>query len=482
MFRFLALLMASLLSAMPISVAHATALKRARSVVRADGLAKGPLRPWLEKVSPRMQWDWRHLVYVQDALARVTRGETKRLMLFLPPRHGKSELATVRYPVYRLERDPETRVIIGAYNATLARKFSRKARRIARERLALSDDRTAVEDWETTRGGGVRAVGVGDGITGQGGNLIIIDDPVKSRAEADSETYRDGVWEWYTDDLYTRLEPGGAIVLIMTRWHEDDLAGRILGSEDADKWEVISLPAFAEENDPLGRDVGDALCPERFDEEALADIKRVTVGFDALYQQRPVAQAGEFFDPSWFGSVESAPNDVDWVRGWDKAASGPGSGDYTASVKLGRSRSTGVYYIAHRMSVQLAPGERDQLIRQTAVADGHAVEQVSDQDPGAAGKSDAIAFVKLLNGYRASTEPISGDKEVRAGPYASQAQIGNVKLVRGAWNRPYLEQLRQFPRGKHDDDVDASSTAFNRLARRSTRHSPPATTSQFVMP
>jgi predicted phage terminase large subunit-like protein len=470
------------------AVAHASTLEtahheaRARvTAVRPDGLASGPLRPWLQTVSPRMRWDWRHLVYVQDALGRVTSGTTKRLMLFLPPRHGKSELATVRYPVYRLERDPETRVIIGAYNATLARKFSRKARRIARERLALSDDRTAVEDWETTRGGGVRAVGVGDGVTGQGGDLIIIDDPVKSREEAESETYRDRVWEWYTDDLYTRLEPGGAIVLIMTRWHEDDLAGRILQSEDAASWEVISLPALAESDDPLGRQPGEALCPDRFDEAALADIRRVTLGFDALYQQRPVAASGEMFDPAWFGFVEAAPLDCEWVRGWDKAATA-GGGDNTASVKMGRSRSTGVYYIAHRLSVQLAPGDRDTLIRQTAVADGHAVEQVSQQDPGQAGKSDAIAFVKLLNGYRASTEPISGDKEVLAGPFASQAQIGNVKLVRGAWNRPYLEQLRQFPRGKHDDDVDASSVAFNKLARRVPRRSLPSSTSSFVMP
>ena len=154
--------------------AHVTARARVTATHR-DQTAKGPIRPWLETVSPRLRWDWRHLEHIQGALDRVTAGKTKRLMLFLPPRHGKSELATVRYPVYRLERDPETKVIIGAYNATLARKFSRKARRIARERLSLSDDRTAVEDWETTRGGGVRAVGVGDGVTGQGGNLIIID-------------------------------------------------------------------------------------------------------------------------------------------------------------------------------------------------------------------------------------------------------------------------------------------------------------------
>jgi hypothetical protein len=136
--------------------------------------------------------------------------ETRRLMLFLPPRHGKTEMTTVRYAAYRLKRDPELRVIVGAYNQILANKFSRKSRRIAEGRIELSRDRTAVEDWETAVGGGLRAVGVGSGVTGMGGNLIIIDDPVKSREEAESEAYRERVWDWYRDDLYTRLEPDGA--------------------------------------------------------------------------------------------------------------------------------------------------------------------------------------------------------------------------------------------------------------------------------
>ena len=182
---------------------------------------------WLDQVTPTWEWRWRHLVYIRTYLDRVTRGDLKRLMLFVPPRHGKSEQTTIRYPTWRLERDPTLRVIVGAYNQILANKFSRKARRIAVQRLDLSAERVAVEDWETAQGGGFRVVGVGGGITGQGGDLIIIDDPVKNREEANSQAYRDRVWEWYTDDLYTRLEPGGAIILIMTRWHEDDLAGRI---------------------------------------------------------------------------------------------------------------------------------------------------------------------------------------------------------------------------------------------------------------
>jgi hypothetical protein len=273
--------------------------RRRRSAVTA---ASPSFAQWLSIVTPSYTWHWQYLQYVQAQLDRVTTGECKRLMLFLPPRHGKSEMTTVRYPVWRLERDPSLKVIIGAYNQILANKFSRKARRIAEQRIPLARDRAAVEDWETASGGGVRAVGVGGGITGQGGNLIVIDDPVKSRDEAESLAYRDRVWEWYTDDLYTRLEPGGSIILIMTRWHDDDLAGRILASDTAVDWTVISLPALAESNDPLDRDEGEPLNPERYDTAALLDIKQ-TLGsrsFTALYQQTPIPAEGGMFKRSWW--------------------------------------------------------------------------------------------------------------------------------------------------------------------------------------
>ncbi len=198
-----------------------------------------------------MAWNPRHLRSLQAELERIWLGQTDRLMLFLPPRNGKSELCTVRFPLYLLEREADRRIVVGAYNQSLAERLSPRSRRLAREleregRLALSAERRTAADWETAAGGGIRAVGVGSGVTGLGADLILIDDPVKSREEAESRAYRDRVWDWYRDDLYTRLEPGGAIVLIMTRWHEDDLAGRILTSEDAGTWRVVRLPAIAE--------------------------------------------------------------------------------------------------------------------------------------------------------------------------------------------------------------------------------------------
>jgi predicted phage terminase large subunit-like protein len=385
-------------------------------------------------------------------------------MLFVPPRHGKSEMVTVRYPVWRLERKPELRVIIGAYNQMLANTFSRKARRIAEARLDLTDDRTAVEQWETKQGGGLRAVGVGAGITGQGGNLIIIDDPVKSREEAESETYRERVWSWYTDDLYTRLEPDGAVILIMTRWHEDDLAGRILASEDAAQWTVVSLPAEAEDNDPLGRAVGEALCPERYDEQALQDTRRVlgSRSYAALYQQRPQPPEGDVLKREWFRQVVDAqPITASRIRYWDKAAT-DGGGDYTVGVKMSRTPD-GIFYVEDVVRGQWSSAARDTVMRQTAESDGRQVYVRWEEEPGSSGKDVSAALTKLLAGFPAlPPERVTGDKVVRAGPFAAQAEAGNVRLVKGAWNRAFVEEMASFP-GAHDDQVDGASGAFNAL-------------------
>jgi len=259
---------------------------------------------FLKQTAGTMTWDWPYQKLIYEQLERITSGESKRLMIFLPPRHGKSELVTNRYAAWRLKQDPKMNIIIGSYNQRLANRFSRKVRitwedslseppavagGLTRRENKLKQDRqdnqdikgnpdhpvhpvdsssafpassafqrtprarlNTVSEWETGLGGGVRAVGVGGGITGFGADLVIIDDPIKSRAEAESKTYRERVWEWFNDDLYTRLEPNASIILIQTRWHEDDLAGRLLreaSEEGGEHWEVISLPALAERSE-----------------------------------------------------------------------------------------------------------------------------------------------------------------------------------------------------------------------------------------
>lgn len=423
---------------------------------------------WLHTVTPGWTWDWKYQIVIQQHLKNITDGKGKKnLMLFLPPRHGKSEMVTVRYPVWRLERKPDTRVIVGAYNQELALKFSRKMRRIARERLPLSDERTAVQDWETPQGGGVRAVGVGGGITGQGGDLIIIDDPVKSRKEANSKVYRDMVWDWYTDDLYTRQEPGCAIILIMTRWHEDDLAGRILRSDDLPNWEVIDLPALAQKGDPLGRAVGEALCPARYPRDELLKIQ-VAIGqrsFSALYQQKPQEQEGDIFRRSWFSFVREIPKGCQFVRYWDRAATRD-DGDYTVGALMAKTPD-GRYILVDIKRGQWQTYDRDKVIIETAKEDKGAYENVriiGEQEPGSSGVDAARAFIRLLDGYPVTVDKVTGDKAFRAEPYASQCQAGNVSLYQVSWNEDYLDELTSFPNGVHDDQVDASSGAYNKLA------------------
>ena len=443
----------------PIQLRAAAELERRKR--QTVDVSLPPFDDWLTTVTPTFSWYWRHLIYTRKELMRVTSGEIKRLMIFEPPRHGKSEMVTIRYPVYRLEQDPAMRVIVGAYNQTLANKFSRKARRIARTRFNLNEERQAVEDWETLQGGGLRAVGVGGGITGQGGDLIIIDDPIKNREEANSETYRNKIYDWYTDDLYTRLEPGGAIILIQTRWHEDDLAGRILASDDSPNWTIINLPAEAEEDDPLGREPGAALCPERYDLTELAKIK-VVLGnsWYALYQQRPVAPEGEMFKRHWFAIVDATPQEGKLVRYWDKAGTADG-GKMTAGVLM--RVHNGIYYIEDCATVQLAAAEREAFIKQTAQLDGDNITIWSEQEPGSGGKESADATIKNLTGFKVYADKVTGDKVTRAEPLAAQAMAGNVRIKKGPWNKFYLDCLTSFPYGTFADPVDASSGAFNKL-------------------
>lgn len=385
-------------------------------------------------------------------------------MIFMPPRHFKSETVTVRYAAWRLECDPAMRVIVGAYSQTLAEKFSRKTRRIARSRLHLSKERAASEDWETEQGGGLRAVGVGGGITGQGGNLVIVDDPVKNREEANSETYRNKVWDWYTDDLYTRLEPGAAMILIMTRWHQDDLAGRILVSENAKQWTVVSLPAEAEEGDPLGRHIGQALCPERFDEAALEDIHReIGNSFYALYQQRPQPAEGGMFKREKAQIAAASPVEGSRVRFWDKAGT-KDAGDYTVGVRMLRAPN-GTYYVEDVVRGQWEASDREAMMRQTAMLDGTKVRIKIEQEPGSSGKDSAAASIRNLAGFSVEALPSSGSKEDRADGLAAQWGAGNVFLVKADWNANYIEELCAFSSGKHDDQVDASSGAFSALAK-----------------
>lgn len=393
----------------------------------------------------------------------VERGEIDRLAIHMPPRHGKSETVTYRFPVRWLENNPTDNVLVTGYNERFARKFGRRTRNLAKERGIVGETKAAADEWETKQGGLLMTRGVGSPPTGTGFNLIVIDDPVRRREDAESETMREKVWDWYTDDLYSRLEPNGAIVLIMTLWHPDDIGARAVASEPG-KWTVLKLPAINES--------GAALWPERYDVAALQRIRDVIRkqggerGWEALYQQNPTPREGSMFKVSQLEIMEAVPANLRTVRCWDIGAST--DGDYSVGVKMGTT-GDGVFYILDIARGQWSTDERDRVIRQTAQMDGIATKIRVPQDPGAAGKSQAEAFIRLLSGFSVKAMRVSGDKETRADPFSSQVNAGNVKMSRGDWNRDFIEELRQFPNGKHDDQADAVSDCFEELAHQETQ-------------
>jgi len=252
---------------------------------------------------------WVHRT-IAEQLERVEKGEVKRLMIFVPPRHGKSELGSIMFPAWYLGKHPEKEIITSSYSADLAQDFGYKTRNLVNSeeyqelfKTKLRDDSKSKAKWLTQEGGGYTATGVGGAITGRGADIAVIDDPFKNREEAESKTIRDKVYNWYTSTLYTRLEKGGAIILILTRWHQDDLAGRLLKAteEGGEKWEVIKFPAIATENERF-RKQGEALWADKYDLEALENIKRTVGVYDwsALYQQTPVASETQEFKEEYF--------------------------------------------------------------------------------------------------------------------------------------------------------------------------------------
>lgn len=678
-----------------------------------------------------------HLVRLAGALSAVEGGLVKRLLVTTPPRHGKSELCSVRFPAWYLGRNPDKRIVIASYAADLAERFSRQVRAvITGDRfpavfpgVQIAQDSRSVATWDIAgRRGGLKAVGVGGPLTGFGANCLVIDDPVKNRAEAQSEVYRNSVWDWYTSTAYTRLEDAGAVVVVMcmvgetpvlmangrekvlrdvrpgdriatydnghvgvstvlrwanqgpdavyeirmksgitvkanarhpflvatdrgtewqrtatlkkgsiilraigasgaaspvqrrdatslrsaeatatltttrrggrqasdrlqsirsragqhassidiasqsrsttlgapprtgsarsadnlpartfghigaascaltmtmplersedcsattatsslaterpqtcysgplstfaitsdvvvdvvpagredvfdiqvagtenfianglvshnTRWHEDDLMGRLLAAEadgTGDTWTKLHLPALDEQ--------GRALWPEKYSEADLTQI-RLTIGeydWSALYMGTPTPREGAFFKVSAIRIVDAMPTALPTVRAWDVAAT-PGDGDYTAGALMAGPDAEGRFYVADMVRGQWDTDERNRTMRQTADLDGAGVRVLVPQDPGSAGVDASRAFVRLLSGYSVEAVRVTGEKGLRADPFSSQVNAGNVCMVRGAWNRATLDEMRSFPLGRNDDQVDALADAFNALTRR----------------
>lgn len=453
----------------------------ARAALELYGPEPETFREYVNRVRPGYQW-YRHAEVLGDVLQRVKDGAIKRLMVFEPVRHGKTEQAAKLFSSYMVKEYPDRFVGVASYGDDLAHSISRASRRFATAAgVEIAADSRAVGHWETTQGGGLWATGVGGAATGKGGHLLILDDPIKGADKAQSETVRNSTWDWWESVFSTRLEPQGAIILIMTRWNEDDVAGRLLRmelqEETAERWHIVNLPAIREELgeeqtwpssctvEPDWRKPGEALCPERYPLEVL---ERIRAGkpywFAALFQQRPQARSSEMFPRTAWRVVDKPPAGLTLTRFWDKASADAGKGDFTAGVLMGEI--DGRFYVLDVVHGQWPAHERNEVMLSTAVADRSrfgAVRIRIEQPPGF-GVEATKGVIRVLAGFAVKGVPVKGDKTERAEPFSAQVRAGNVYLVAGHWNEGFKDEHGAFPRGSHDDRVDAAAGAFNDLA------------------
>jgi len=393
-------------------------------------------------------------------------------MVLCPPQHGKTSQVTHRYPVWSMIRQAGLRALIAAHTQDYANKLSRECKRVAANAGVKLAGVEREKEWELANGSSLYAVGIGGPLTGRSVDLAVIDDPVKSREEADSEAFRERVWEWYLDDFTTRLQENACVAICMTPWHQDDLAGRILASPEASKWTVLKLPAIAEEGeiDPLGRLPGEPLCPERFTLQTLQERQAANPeGFTSLYQLNPVPRGGLFFERQWFEIVYFVPDDdpdIRRVRAWDLAATKGQTSCFTAGVLLAFSPLHGKVYVEDVVRGRWAPAERNSVIRQTAEMDANRVNfqcTYFEEQPGGSGVETTDYLISKMIGLPVRADRVTGDKVTRAIPFSDFARGNGVRVLKGDWNAAYLGELASFPRGMFKDQVDSTSAAFARV-------------------
>lgn len=428
-----------------------------------------------------------HHTLIAEKLEAVERGEIKRLRIHMPPRHGKSELASKRFPAFFMGRNPKRHMIAASYNSDLAADFGREVRNIVASKryqavfnTTLAEDSSAANRWHTQDGGMYAAAGVGTATTGRGAHVFLIDDPFKDREEADSENQREKVWRWYTSTAYTRLESDivrgdvteddelwhellddigegraepfeGAIVLICTRWHEDDLAGRleVAARDGGEQWEILDLPAILKD--------GAALWPEKYPIDRLNKI-RIAIGdrdWSALYQQRPAPDEGAYFKREWFRHYDERPTQLRIYGASDYAVT-DGGGDYTVHVVVGVDPDDNIYVL------DLWRGQTNSDVWVQSWLD--LVRQHKPlmwaEEQGQIVKSIGPFLDRRMREERVycRREQVSSaaDKPTRSRSIQARTAMGKVYLPSKApWLSDFSTELLTFPAGKHDDQVDA---------------------------
>jgi len=464
-------------------------------------LARRRLMPFIQRINPGYQAGWVHkdiCERLERFSADVAAKKAPRLMLLMPPRHGKSEIASRNFPPWHMGQYPDHEFIACSYNVSLAMGFSRKVKQIIEDEsytqvfpgAALDKNNQSTEEWAlaNTRGGYV-AAGIGGPITGKGAHVLVIDDPVKNAEEADSADQREKVWEWYNSTAYTRLSPGGGVLVIQTWWHDDDLSGRLqtmmkTGHDDqhVDQFEVIKYPAIAEHDEyyddatrlivdepptqgRLLRSKGEPLHPERYDLDKLLKIKAQNQGgrwWSALYQQNPVPDDGAYFLKEHF-KVQAPPplQKCNVLIAWDFAISEKKQNDYTVGTVLLQDDND-LIHVADQ--VRFKSG--DALFIVEAILNLSKKWYSSGQKVGFEDGQIYRAIEALLKKRMRERrqylsvvvlKPIT-DKLARARPLQGRMQQGMVSFdSAAAWYPGMRLEMLRFPAGVHDDQVDSLS-------------------------
>ncbi|MCX6148135.1 MAG: phage terminase large subunit [Candidatus Kapabacteria bacterium] len=418
----------------------------------------------------------KHLELINEKLIKVAKREIKRLIINMPPRHGKSELISHYFPFWYLGNNKDENVILTTYSQNFANRFGKRLRSLFREfgktfyDMDIHKDYKGASEIKTTKGdGSIYCVGNGGSITGRGADLLIIDDPIKNQQDASSMKLRDNLWDWFQSTAYTRLEPNGAVIVVMTRWHEDDICGRILANEP-DQWEVLSLPAIAEsEDDPLGRKEGEALWSSKFNIDILNQKKQSNGAyfFSGLYQQNPAPLEGGSFPKSLFryfqtneefylldcnNTISITKSKCSIFSTMDLAMSLKQTADYTVLITFAVTPDHSVL-ILDIIRERMESTKHIEIIKQAfakwkPISIG--IEQVQYQT--------ALINDALNLGYPIKALKPIGDKLVRSYSISNLLSAGKIYFQQNAhWLHDFENELIHFPKGKHDDQVDAFS-------------------------
>ena len=415
-----------------------------------------------------------HLRFLNRKLLETVYGHTKRLVISMPPRSGKSELISHYLPAWYVASFPNRQVILAGYETTFAAEWGGKAREVIVEHgpevfgVTVDEHNSARNNWRVKHGRAaysvMRTAGLGGPLTGKCAYMLVLDDPVKNAESVLSQNARDRMWDWWVSVAYTRLQKGGTAIVVGTRWHEDDLIGRLIRQRDEgeEDWEVLNLPAIAEPGDPLGREEGEALWPEMFPPEVLEQIRRTQGPYwwAAMYMGRPTPLEGGVLKREWMNNRYSAPPAMQRViQTVDSAAKSGEDNDYSIVATWG---TDGIDF--YLIDVWRAKVEFPELKR--AVSD-----QFIKHQPSAVYVEDASSGMSLLQEMQRETMiPVIAQQTIsnklgRVHAVSGLFQSGKVKLPRTApWLAEWIEEHTSFPNGAYDDQVDTTAYALHELA------------------